>query len=374
MEAPCKRVLLLSGGSLVGQNVLATLAGRRRNLVLIATNSVPDAPLLDQFDAVHHLPPYADGAQAYDERLLAVIDRCTPDLVVPCRDEDAVHLGRIRDGRRLDEARCLCGWTEVALAMLDKLASKGLCDRLGLPYAATIPALASAAERDAFTRRFGFPIVAKPIRGFASRGVRLLFNEAQVTHWSARDDYLFQEYLGDRGRVAQIVDDEIAHGANLFRSFEASKISLQVRITRGGAVGAVFCSLHSMRLGFSEQVARCTAADAHTLAWRCGEAFAAAGWRGPLNVQCQRDVAGELRIYEFNGRFTGATAARALLGFDEVGETLNDWLDAQLPLPATPVAGGDSVMRIPVSTAPNVDLIDAFSKRGAWERPSPPAT
>ena len=55
---------------------------------------------------------------------------------------------------------------------------------------------------------------------------------------------------------------------------------------------------------------------------RIAEAFAAEGWRGPLNIQCQRAGDGRLLVHEFNGRFTGATSDRWMLGFDEVGETI----------------------------------------------------
>jgi hypothetical protein len=33
---------------------------------------------------------------------------------------------------------------------------------------------------------------------------------------------------------------------------------------------------------------------------------------------------GELKAYEFNGRFTGATAARYFLGYDEIGFALEE--------------------------------------------------
>nr|NQU92217.1 hypothetical protein [Bacteroidota bacterium] len=33
---------------------------------------------------------------------------------------------------------------------------------------------------------------------------------------------------------------------------------------------------------------------------------------------------GDLKAYEFNGRFTGATAARYFLGYDEVGLALDE--------------------------------------------------
>ena len=58
---------------------------------------------------------------------------------------------------------------------------------------------------------------------------------------------------------------------------------------------------------------------ARAIGERCASVFAAQGWRGPLNVQCQPDRDGALVIHEFNARFTGATGARWYLGHDEIG-------------------------------------------------------
>ena len=53
---PTARILLLSGGCLVGQNVLACLAERRASLHLAATNSTAAEAALYDFDAVYLTP------------------------------------------------------------------------------------------------------------------------------------------------------------------------------------------------------------------------------------------------------------------------------------------------------------------------------
>ena len=65
------RLLVLSVGTQVGQNVLRTLAGRRENLELVATSSVWNEPALFDFDAVYLVPPTAadpDGLRALPAR------------------------------------------------------------------------------------------------------------------------------------------------------------------------------------------------------------------------------------------------------------------------------------------------------------------
>ena len=52
-------LLFTSGGSMVGQNVLQTLAGRRDGVRVVATSSVADEPALYLFDAVYTAPQTA---------------------------------------------------------------------------------------------------------------------------------------------------------------------------------------------------------------------------------------------------------------------------------------------------------------------------
>lgn len=71
--------------------------------------------------------------------------------------------------------------------------------------------------------------------------------------------------------------------------------------------------------------------DAKKLANKCLEVFAQAGWRGPVNIQCQMTPGGELFIYEFNGRISGASAARYLMGFDEMNKLTQLFLNREPP-------------------------------------------
>lgn len=60
------------------------------------------------------------------------------------------------------------------------------------------------------------------------------------------------------------------------------------------------------------------------------QAFSDAGWRGIVNVQGMWNESVGYSTFEFNGRFNGSTAARKLLGFDDVGLTLNAWFGEEV--------------------------------------------
>src|SRR5438045_1125764 len=69
------RVVVISAGTQVGQNVRATLAGRRDGVALIATSTVSNEPALFDFDAVHLVPPTAAEPAAFEDALLRIMDR-----------------------------------------------------------------------------------------------------------------------------------------------------------------------------------------------------------------------------------------------------------------------------------------------------------
>lgn len=365
------RILLLSGGSLVGQNVLACLEARRDALRIAATNSIADDPALFDFDAVYLMPPGRADPQAHARRFADVLAHFSPDLVIPCRDDDVSFLAGRRARQPALARRLLCGDAGVAAAMLDKLDSARFSAAHGLPFVPTLDARGDVAAARRFAADHGWPLIAKPRLGFASQGVRLVLDDRQLEHACHAPDLVLQKYLGDAAAVHGAAHEIGERGLPLFFSFEETKLSLQACISPDGDISAVFATGNVMRMGRSERVRIVDDADVLAAAREWAGVFARAGWRGPVNMQCQRDAGGTLAIYEYNGRFTGATAARRLLGFDEVGRALTDWIDA----PAA--AGGTQPVREvvrhlvgrPCRPADTRQLLES----GCWERTRPHA-
>lgn len=363
---PC--VLFLSGASLVGQNVLASLAGRRSGLHLAAINSVAAEPALFDFDEAFLCGNLRDDPQAFAQRFHEVMDALQPCLVIPCRDDDVAFLAAQAEARPEHAPRFLCGARKPAEAMLDKAASATFAHRHGLPFA---PTLATDADTDparliAFATCHGYPLIAKPRQGFASRGVSLILDQAQLLRLGGRPDYILQAYLGDPEAVRAYVEACRRDGVPLFHSFETDKYSIQAFITPDGRRAGLLATRHAMRQGRSERVTLEHDPALLELGERCATAFAAEGWRGPLNIQCQHRPTGDYGIYEFNGRYTGATSARCLLGYDEVALGLAHF--GGIPIetgPSSGAAAGD-VIRLPVSRALDADRIAQLRRDGHW--------
>ena len=361
------RLLVLAAGTRVGQNILATFAGRRDNAALICTTSVTDEPGPFGYDTVHVVPPTA--SPEFESRLLDIVARERIDLVIPCRDDDVLMLAHLRERRPDLASRLLCGGVDAARAICDKADGHAFSLRHDLPFAPTLVS-ASAEQCAAFAREHGFPIIVKPRRGYASLGVYLVWNERQLAGAFARDGTVAQKFLGDPEVLSRFREDVEREGMPLYYTFQGPRHSIQVVIAPDGSLADVMC----IRLQSDRRRSKTVMADpepaARDIGERCGNAFSVAGWRGPLNIQCQKDAAGRLTIHEYNGRFTGATMTRWYLGFDEVGTTIAAFTGRSIGAP--PCVPSSAPREIFESVeARGADPVDVamLARDGVWHRP-----
>ncbi len=341
-------LLLLSGGSLVGENVIDALGDRCAALRLLATNTRTWAPSLARVDRVCLAPPTATDPQALKTLLMQLVDEERPALVIPCRDDDVQWLAEWAGELRERGVPALVGSTAAAANIVDKWRSAQFSIVHDLPFARSAPA-ADPDAVEALLGDVGWPLMVKPRGGFASLGVRILRHRNQLQAVLGDPTLLVQEYLGSREALAGYLDELERLGAPLFNSFEEPKYSLQAFIDPAGDMVDHVVTRHVMKQGKSAQVEVWTDAQLDALALRVAGAFAAAGWRGPLNAQCQRCPGGRFVIYEYNGRFTGATSARALLGYDEVGLALERFADLPWRRHGKDRVTGQQVLRSPRS-------------------------
>ena len=361
------RLLVLAAGTRVGQNILATFAGRRESAVLVATSSVADEPGPYGYDTVHLVPETA--SPAFEASLLEIVSSERIDLVIPCRDDDVLMLAQLRERRPELASRILCGSVAAARAICDKAEGYAFSARHGLPFAPTLVD-ASREARDAFLRRHGFPLIVKPRRGYASMGVYLVWNERQLDSAFAREGTVAQKLLGDPHELGRFLEAVERDGMPLFHTFQGPRHSIQVIVAPDGRIADVMC----IRLTSDRRRSKTVMADreyqAREIGERCGAAFSAAGWRGPLNIQCQKDAAGELLIHEYNGRFTGATMTRWHLGFDEVGTTIAAFTGRTIgAAPCTPASAPREIFETVEARAADRRDVEVLARDRVWHRP-----
>ena len=362
-------LLLLSGGSLIGQNIVQAIGARRDRFKLIATNSDPSEPSLLDFDEVHLVPETLGNHDYLEEVVRSITATSNVALIVPCRDDDVLFCAELAMRDVQLRNKMICGSFELARMMLDKEDSYHFSVRHALPFAACC-SLDSLEAVENFSRDVPLPLIVKPKFGFASRKVTLVTQMSQLTSLVPNENLVAQEYLGDPERVHSYTNAVSAGSVPLFHSFEETKISLQTIIDPHGNFDEIFATQNAMRCGVSTRIILDKSRDSIELGERCATVFAREGWRGPLNIQCLRRPDGRLGIHEYNGRFTGATAARARLGYDEVQRALKCFAGLKIDSLFAP-GSQTSVEKQPVTQSMPKLIEHQLSTVGHWRKGAP---
>jgi ATP-grasp in the biosynthetic pathway with Ter operon len=359
-------LLFLSGGGHTGRNVLAALGDRRDGLRLVTTTDIADEPSLYQFDGAYLAPAISLDPKGFADRFAQILAEEKPTLVIPCRDEDVAWLARYANAHKDSKTAFLCGDADLARTVCDKWLSAEFCVAHDLPFVATITK-GTEADLDQFIALNGLPLVAKPRNGAEARGIFVVSNRQQAAHALALPGYVLQQFLGEPQQIASLLNDIENVGIPLFHTLEGRKRSIQILIGPQGNTEHIICTINEHSGRNARSVTVDESPEALEIGRRCATVFANAGWRGPMNIQCQPDMSGALKIHEFNARFTGATAARALLGFDEVGVAVRAFTGysiAALPSSGTTVRARESLSARAVAEV----IATQFQDDGTWSR------
>lgn len=285
------KILVTGAGALLGQGVLRSL--RRSSLKATLAAADPNSLSAGLFwtDEAYVIRMASDPA--YLDRLAEVLEQARPDVVIPGTDVELPVLAANRE--RLETefgTHVLVSDPRVVAIADDKfLTAKFLRDAGFSPPESALPE--DAAAVDALIGKVGFPLVVKPRIGARSIGVSLVHDEAELRDAIAcREGLVIQECVGDESQEytsSVLVFDGTPHASIVMR-----------RDLRDGNTYRAFSGAYP---DLNEQV----------------KAFGAAlRPYGPANFQFRVDPDGRARVFEINGRFSGATPLRALVGFNEV--------------------------------------------------------
>ena len=363
---PQTTVLFLSGGSQVAQFILTVLNGRTGGLRLLATQSVSDDPGLWQYDKVFLVPVTMRDVAAFKQRVTEIVSTEGVDLIVPCRDDDVESLAELAALHPDLIPKALCGTPGAARAMWDKWLSFELSTAHGLPFAESWIPECTESLRD-FATRVEYPLVAKPRDGFSSKGIVLVENLAQLERAASRPSYVIQEYLGNPDDYWSFRRSIEQDGLPLFHTLHGVKHSIQLMFGPDSRPHGVFAA-YSRAAFISRAIRPNTEAGTLALGRQCGEVFSRLGWRGPLNIQCQRDRHGHLKIHELNGRYTAQTTARWMLGYDEVALGLELFTGLKLEPSHWASRPAEHAVAQLTSRGSNPANVAALQQHGQWER------
>ena len=285
------RVLVTGGGALLGQGIIRSLRRGRYSPHITAVDVSPLPAGLYWADDAALIPPATDPdfLSAF-ERVLA---RFHPDIVLVGTDVELTILSK----HRLDlEARfqtaILVSDPDVVSIADDKYLTASFMRGHGFPAPLSVLATDDVAVMT-LVERIGYPLVAKPRVGARSVGVSLVQSHSELEAILRRPEgQVIQECVGDSSS-----------------EFTASGLYFD------GRCDAVVVMRGDLRDGNTYRAF--LDADESLRNWvvRWTEALKP---YGPANFQFRVGSDGLPKVFEINGRFSGTTPLRALVGFNEV--------------------------------------------------------
>jgi carbamoyl-phosphate synthase large subunit len=285
------KVLITGAGALLGQGIFRALRRSSLDVAIAAADPNPLSAGLFWTDESYIIRMASDPA--YLERLQEVLAEARPDVLIPGTDVELPILAEERD-RIEDEfgTRVLVSDPRVIAIADDKFLTFRFLKEAGLaPPASAIPDDGEMLE--ALLDTVPFPLVVKPRIGARSVGVSVVHDRNELEAATAgRQGLVVQECVGseseeytssvlvfDREPKASIVMRRDLRDGNTYRAFSGAYPELNEQVRVLGAALQPY---------------------------------------GPANFQFRLDPQGRARVFEINGRFSGATPLRALVGFNEV--------------------------------------------------------
>ncbi len=338
MKDCCGPIAVTAVGGGVGQSVLRALRLSGLPWQVIGLDIDARAAGLYVCDQGHLVPPASDPG--YGDRLRHVLAQAGARLLIPGSDPEVSAIARHREALRDAGIVPIVGSPEAVRFCRDKLAGSQFFHAHGFPFARTVP----ACEAMELASQVGFPLIAKPSGGSASRGAVVVFDEPQLQRCLTQPGMIVQEYLvpdnWHKSRV-ELGPHDVAPGGLLRQEDE---ISTQVLFDHEGQLLGQFTSRNVLKQGVPVFIDPCREPLVEDLARRMGLLLVQHGMVGPCNFQCKLTAAGPI-FFEVNPRFTGITAVRAATGFNEVEAVLRRaLLDEPLPEVAARLrASGDVV-------------------------------
>lgn len=318
-------VLITSVGSGIGQAVVDSLQLSDFPIRLIGVDMSPWAVGLYSTDMAYLLPPYTDPT--YLPALLDICQREKVDLLYPGNDGELRILAANRIIFEKVGTQVVIGSEEVVETVRDKRKSYEYFHKYGLPFVKTLTLQEFLASPDSFN----WPVIIKPISGSGSVGTEVIFELGQMEKYKKSDqDYIVQEYLlpltWDYVRE-QLTRQQLMPGGVLRQEQE---VSVQFLVSQSGDIVGNFISIHTLKNGMPIHISPVRDQQVTEVCTQMVQALIEIGLVGPINLQGRITSTGPI-FYELNHRFTGITAVRARLGFNECTAILEDYC-MSLPL------------------------------------------
>tara|TARA_R110002124_G_scaffold280092_1_gene453173 strand:- start:10932 stop:12938 length:2007 start_codon:yes stop_codon:yes gene_type:complete len=304
-------------GSGVGQSVVNSLRLSRLPLRTVGLGTNPFAYGAYDCDAYDYTPSiYSDG---YVDKLIEKCKEHNVDLVIPGLDDEALIFAQNEEQFQQAGIKAIYAGEELISLCRDK-------ERMSLELNKVVNVFVKSFDKktlneDVKAGKVKFPFIAKPKRGFASRGIEIILNENDLT--KINDDHIIQElaipHKEDPNREYYL--KQIEQNKNP----QVSEISIQLVYGPNGKLMGRMASFNNLKGGVPIEILPYEDEYIWEIVDKLSQELLKMGLRGPINLQGRLTDNG-LKLFEMNPRFTGITGLRALMGFNEVEACVKEWL------------------------------------------------
>jgi carbamoyl-phosphate synthase large subunit len=305
-------ILVTGVGAIIGYGIIRSLRASRFPVRIVGMDIYADA-VGQRWCDVFEQAVRADEPR-YGEHVAGLIRRHSVDLVIPGIEQDVHRLAvdRLLTPLAQTNARYVLNDLDLIRIAADKWLTHLELVKAGFP---TIRTWIDGSFQD-LVRRCGGPLLMKPRRSYASKGIQKLTSEADFLYWKEKlgDEFMVQEIVGD-------AQSEYTVGAfGLGEGTLVQQITFQRVLSSDGSTAKAVVR-HIPELGARvEELAKRFRPD------------------GPTNFQF-RFHRGEYLLLEINPRISSSTSLRTAFGFNEAEMCIEYYLEGTTPQAKTVRSG-----------------------------------
>ena len=290
------KVLVSGAGALLGQGILRSLKSSTKKYHVLAADPNPLSAGLYWQDDRFLLPMAMD--KAFVPELIKLLLHTQPDVFIPGTDAELPILARYKaELEDKTQTKILVSSGAVVEIADNKLATADFFEKSGFSFPMTADQNDSQKIQK-IIHEFGFPLIVKPKRGARSVGVVVINSLTHLqTVLAECSGCIIQEYLSDRA-------GEFTASALVFEGKCDAAIVMKRDLRDGNTYRATVVQDKAL-----EKIVRQWGEKLNPL--------------GPANFQFRMNCYNEPTVFEINGRFSGTTPLRALVGFNEVEMVLD---------------------------------------------------
>ena len=253
----------------------------------------------------------------YVDSLLDICRRVKIDFLIPGLDSELHVLSKARKLFEDQKVNVLVPPESIIQLCLDK---KRLSQELNILFPDVVASYSREEAEEAIEKGLiQFPLIAKPITGAGSVGIRIVQNLDELSKISK--DLIVQPIV--------LVDEDDADSVLHLRGIkegevvQVAEVSVQYLVSKKGKVLGRIATRNRLKMGVPIEIIPVDSDMIWNSTQRVVEHLVSLGAWGPVNFQGRLYSEG-FHIFEINPRFTGLTGLRAKMGFNEVEALLLD--------------------------------------------------